>query len=65
MKYYTLFLEVILFFALVFAEQSDKKITYTSEVVPLNSSNFDEIVEKAPQVIVKVKFNVFGCKKFL
>jgi len=53
MKYYTLFLEVILFIALVFAEQGDKKITYSSEVVPLNSSNFDEIVEKAPQVIVK------------
>ncbi|ORX41905.1 hypothetical protein BCR36DRAFT_374902 [Piromyces finnis] len=53
MKYYTLFLEVVLFFALVFAEQGDKKITYTSEVVSLNSSNFKETVENAPQVIVK------------
>jgi len=52
MKYYTLFLEVVLFFALVFAEQ--KKFTYTPEVVALNKSNFDETVANAPQVIVKV-----------
>jgi protein disulfide-isomerase A1 len=51
MKYYTLFLEVVLFFALVFAEQ--KKFTYTPEVVALNKSNFDETVANAPQVIVK------------
>eukprot|EP00833_Pecoramyces_ruminatium_P018357 jgi/Orpsp1_1/1192389/evm.model.d7180000092860.1 len=51
MKYYTLFLEVVLFFALVFAEQ--KKITYTSEVVALDKSNFDETIANAPQVIVK------------
>jgi len=51
MKYYTLFLEVVLFFALVFAEQ--KKFNYTSEVVTLNSSNFKDTVENAPQVIVK------------
>jgi len=54
MKFYTLFLEVVLFIALVFAEQGDKKITYTSEVVTLNSSNFEETIKNAPQVIVKV-----------
>jgi protein disulfide-isomerase A1 len=53
MKFYTLFLEVVLFIALVFAEQGDKKITYTSEVVTLNSSNFEETIKNAPQVIVK------------
>lgn len=53
MKFYTLFLEVVLFVALVFAEQDEKKITYTSEVVSLNSSNFEETIKNAPQVIVK------------
>jgi len=37
--------------SLVFAEQ--KKITYTSEVVALDKSNFDETIANAPQVIVK------------